>query len=118
MTLQSSIPVLRSGDFERSRAFWTQTLGFSIAEEAGDPPRFGIFKNGKACVFINAWEGADPDPSPIWRAYFHTKSVDTLAKELRANGAKVTGPTDQPWGMREITLRDPDGNLICFGQDL
>ena len=118
MTLTSSIPVLRSGDYPRARAFWTETLGFTIGEEAGDPTSFGIFKSGAAIVFVDAWRGADPEPHDGWRAYFHTDDVDALADRLRARGVAVEGPNDRFYGMREIELRDPDGNVLCFGQDI
>ncbi|MEL7116736.1 MAG: glyoxalase superfamily protein [Pseudomonadota bacterium] len=118
MTLTSSIPVLRSGDYPRARAFWTDVLGFDIAEEGGDPPRFGIFKRDAATVFVDGWHGPDVEAAPLWRAYFHTDDVDGLAKDLVAKGVAVDGPKDTVYGMREITLRDPDGNLLCFGQDI
>lgn len=118
MTLQTSIPVLRSGDYPRSRDFFVDVLGFSIAEEGGDPPRFGIFKRDRATVFVDAWHGADAEPHAGWRAYFHTPDVDALATAFRAAGAEVEGPRNAVYGMREITLRDPDGNLLCFGQDI
>lgn len=43
MSLQSSIPVLRVSDHPRAKVFWTETMGFSVAEEGGNPPRFGCF---------------------------------------------------------------------------
>lgn len=117
MTLLSGIPVLRSGDYPRAKAFWTEKLGFSVVEEGGEPAGFGIFRQGKATVFIEAWHGADPEPSPGWRAYFHCADVDDLLADLRDKGVDVNGPEDTSYGMREISLRDPDGNLLCFGQD-
>ena len=93
-------------------------MGFVVGEEGGDPARFGIFHRGKATVFVDAWHGADAEPSPAWRSYFHTDDVDALATELREAGAEIDGPEDKVYGMREITLRDPDGNLLCFGQDI
>ncbi len=118
MILESAVPVLRSSDYAVSRSFWTRRLGFSLSEEGGTPPRFGIFHRDGATVFIDGWHGADPEPSPGWRAYFHTDDVDGLATALREQGVPVEGPKDTVYGMREITLRDPDGNGLCFGQDL
>lgn len=116
MSLTSSIPVLRVADYPRAKAFWIETLGFALAEEGGDPARFGIFKREAATVFVDAWHGADPVPSPGWRAYFHVDDVDAMAATL--NWPKVEGPEDKVYGMREIVVTDPDGNLLCFGQDL
>ncbi len=116
MSLTSSIPVLRAADYLRARAFWTDALGFTVGEEGGDPARFGIFHRGEATVFVDAWHGADTDPSPAWRAYFHSDDVDALAAELAGKTA-MEGPTNAVYGMREIVVTDPDGNRLCFGMD-
>lgn len=118
MRLTSSIPVLRASDYPQARAFWTGTLGFVVIEEGGDPPRFGIFRRDAATVFVDAWHGKDPAPSLAWRAYFHCDEVDTLAAELQGRGHPIEELRNAPYGMRELMLRDPDGNLLCFGQDI
>ena len=114
--LSSAIPVLRAADYPRARAFWTEVLGFSVGEEGGDPARFGIFHKDSATVFVDAWHGADEVPSPAWRAYFHVEDIDALAAALE--GAQVEGPEDKVYGMRELVVVDPDGNRLCFGQDI
>lgn len=116
MILTSSIPVLRASDYAATREFLL-SLGFALSEEAGDPPRFGIFHAGAAQVFVDAWEGADPVPSPRWRAYFHTTDLDGLAAAWTAAGIAHEGPVETGYGMREVVVADPDGNRLCFGQD-
>lgn len=118
MTIASSIPVLRVEDYSASKAFWTDVMGFSIAEEGGSPARFGIFKREAATVFVDSWHGGDAEPSPGWRAYFHLGDVDAFAAEIKAKGADFDGPVDAVYGMREIVVRDPAGNRLCFGQDI
>ena len=42
-----------------------------------------------------------------------------LHAELDARGADIaTSPTDRAYGCREFEVRDRDGHVICFGQDL
>ena len=118
MTLTSAIPVLRVGDYAAAHAFWTGPMGFDCREEGGDPPQFGIFSKDRAMVFVDAWQGPDPEPSPGWRAYFHCDDVDALARRLSDLGVAVDGPRDTVYGMREIEVRDPAGNILCFGQDI
>lgn len=117
MKLTSSIPVLRVGDYPRARAFWCDVLGFAIAEEAGDPVTgFGIFRRDAACVFLTSWDG--PEASyDRWRAYFHTDDLDALISDLQGKSAEFKGPALTEYGMREVEVTDPDGNVVCFGMD-
>jgi uncharacterized glyoxalase superfamily protein PhnB len=42
-------------------------------------------------------------------------SVDALAEQAKANGANiVSGPLDQPWNVRELSVLDPDGYRLVF----
>lgn len=116
MRLETSIPVLRVQDYERAKAFWTDTMGFAVAEEGGEPPRFGIFKRDAATVFVDAWHGGEAAPSPSWRAYFHVEDIEAFVATL--DGPEIQGPVTKPYGMREVEIRDPEGNLLCFGQDV
>ena len=118
MRLTSAIPVLRVADYAAARVFWTETMGFALGEEGGEPPRFGTFHQGAATVFVDAWHGADSVLHAGWRAYFHCSDVDAMALHLAGRGYPFEGPANAVYGMRELTLRDPAGNLLCFGQEL
>lgn len=42
-------------------------------------------------------------------------SVDALADQAKAGGANIaSGPLDQPWNVRELTILDPDGYKLMF----
>jgi hypothetical protein len=44
--------------------------------------------------------------------------VDALRDALAANGSTIrNGPSNYPWGARELQVEDPDGNVIRFGSD-
>ena len=40
--------------------------------------------------------------------------IDAFAKHARENGADVSGPINQPWNVREVTVIDPDGYKLIF----
>jgi hypothetical protein len=41
--------------------------------------------------------------------------VDALAEQAKSRGTNVlSGPTDQPWNVRELTILDPDGYKLVF----
>ncbi len=44
--------------------------------------------------------------------------MDAFAKHARENAANVTGPIDQPWNVREVTVLDPDGYKLIFTMPL
>ena len=55
---------------------------------------------------------------------FLCRRVDALFRGFLERGFKTPGnpgspveegPVDQTWGMREVYIRDPDGNALRFG---
>ncbi|MEO0990631.1 MAG: VOC family protein [Pseudomonadota bacterium] len=116
MTLTSSVPVLRVSDYPRARSFWTGPLGFTVREEAGEPTGFGILRSGHATVFLIAYDGPEARYDR-WRAYFHTTDLDGIAARLGEADVRFRGPKVTDYGMREVEVTDPDGNVVCFGQD-
>jgi len=115
---QSATPVLRSSDYLASRAFMTEVLGFDCIEEAGDPVLgFGIFRRGRASIFVEAWSGAEA-PYDRWRAYIHVGDAGAAAQDILSRGGALTRPlSTTEYGMREFEVTDPNGNVICFGSD-
>ncbi len=115
---QRATPVLKSGDYPRSRAFYLDVLGYRVIEEGGDPPRFGIFERGGSVLFVDAWHGAARPVAGAWDAYVHVTGLEALRAELEARGAPITRPIEETvYGMREFEVTDPDGNVLCFGED-
>src|SRR5262249_15162050 len=44
--------------------------------------------------------------------------VDALYRELKSRGARtLSEPKDYPWGMRNFSIHDLDGNYLCFGTE-
>lgn len=51
--------------------------------------------------------------------YFLSDDVDTLHAEFATKRVPIhVAPVDQTWGMRELYVRDPDGNSVRFGAPL
>jgi catechol 2,3-dioxygenase-like lactoylglutathione lyase family enzyme len=67
------------------------------------------------------WQkGRDRRKGEGFRIYCETKkNVDELAKRIEAKGGRLDqGPTDQPWGVRDIAVTDPDGFKITIAHSL
>ena len=119
LQMRRSTPVLAAADYERARDFYCDVLGCTIVEEGGDPPLFGIFERDNCTFFVNAWHGARAPKPEVWSAYVHLAGVEQFAAELRGKGVPLTREvSDTPYGMREFEVTDPDGNVLCFGQDI
>jgi predicted enzyme related to lactoylglutathione lyase len=52
-------------------------------------------------------------------AYWNIDKVDDYYREITVRGALVTSqPTNKPWGLREFTMRTPDGHRITCGETI
>lgn len=117
MTYTNATPVLRVSDYQRAKAFYMDVLGFEVIEEAGEPVTgFGIYRAGAAQIFLIAWNGPEADYEN-WRVYLYPQDLDAQLAHITAQGIPVKGPTVTEYGMREVEVTDPDGNVICLGED-
>ena len=115
-TLSSCVPVLRVADARRSCDFYCGALGFrklwEHQREAGLPLLVSVERGG-ARLFLTE----HPETETGALVYLYASDVDALAHELRERGVAIDdGPADRPWGMREMHVRDPDGNQLRFGR--
>jgi uncharacterized glyoxalase superfamily protein PhnB len=47
--------------------------------------------------------------------WLQVRDVDTVGRELEEASVEVfESPTDKPWGLREMQIRDPDGLCIVI----
>jgi catechol 2,3-dioxygenase-like lactoylglutathione lyase family enzyme len=112
--------VLEVADVERAAAFWRDRLGFTPGPFYGDPPAFCIV--GRDGVDIALDRSAEQGRQPLnqyWAVYIYVDDVEAIAAEMRDRGVEIIrGPETAEYGCREIDVRDPDGHIVCFGQDL
>jgi catechol 2,3-dioxygenase-like lactoylglutathione lyase family enzyme len=105
-------PILNVSDFGASMEYYTQKLGFRKLWDWGEPPDFGCVKRDAIEIFF--CRGGQGQPG-TWMSIF-VDDANALHEEMRAKGAKIVmPPTDEPWGMREFHVEDPDGHTIRFG---
>jgi hypothetical protein len=108
-------PILRVSEFSASMAYYTEKLGFTKAWEYGEPPSFGCVKRDSIELFLCLGDQGQPG---TWISMF-VLNVDVLYEELCRRGAKVVRhPVDEPWGMREMLVEDPDGHTFRFGSGI
>jgi uncharacterized glyoxalase superfamily protein PhnB len=111
-------------DLEKSLAWYRDVLGFGVEELWKDDKGavMGVsLKAGDVSFMIGQddWKkGRERKKGEGFRIYCETKkSVDDLAKGIEARGGRLDqGPKDQPWGVRDISLTDPDGFKITIAR--
>jgi uncharacterized glyoxalase superfamily protein PhnB len=121
LALRSASPSYTVNDLERSLAWYRDILGFGVEETWKDEGKItGVsLKAGDVSFMIGQddWKkGRDRKKGEGFRIFCLTKgNVDRLAERIQANGGRLDqGPTDQPWGVRDISLTDPDGFKITI----
>ncbi len=112
-------------DLEASAAWYRDSLGFKIEQrhERDGQLRAVHFSAGKTRLLLNQDDGAkgfDRIKGQGISIYITThQSVDDIAAMAKSNGAKLdVEPTDMPWGVRMISLHDPDGFKLVIAQPL
>ena len=108
-----STPILPVRDMARSAEFY-RASGFDVREyEDGG---YAFVSCDDDSVFDLDVAEVPPNPETNGSGcYLIVPDLDEWHERLRSAGHPVTGLADQPWGMREFTLTDPDGNHIRFG---
>jgi catechol 2,3-dioxygenase-like lactoylglutathione lyase family enzyme len=112
---QRVFPQLRITNWERSRAFYVDGLGFAVDWEHRFAPGLPIFvqvtRDGLS-LFLTEHAG---DCKVGGAAYIEIDDVDAFDREIRSRGITPDGPPeDAPWHTREMMLIDPDGNRLRF----
>ncbi len=115
-----SAAVLVVADVLASVAFYRDKLGFRQVNLWGDPPCFAIVVRGTVSLFLD--QTRKPIAAPVnqyWAAYIYVDNVEALHAEYSRCAVEVIrGLETTDYGCREFDVRDLDGHIIGFGQDL
>ena len=118
------VPVIKSGDLDRSVRFYTGVLdferkwpGYEDREKANGVAH--LIKDGAELLLSrHAGDGVFGSVNRVFvddvderYATFRARGLDTT---LRPESPIHIAPVDQTWGLREFAVTDPDGNSLCF----
>jgi len=112
-------PIFPAHDLRRTRAFY-ESLGFKSGYRDDN---YDILRRGSLVVHLERRADLVPATNQT-SCYWRVRDADALYREFAAlelpdDGApSLTEVSDEPWGMREFTLKDPAGNLIRIGHEL
>jgi predicted enzyme related to lactoylglutathione lyase len=101
--------LLQPTDIGRSLRFYEQTIGLAIYREWGTGTTRGVvFFLGGGLLEIS---GTSPEPpSGAISLVLQVRNVRAIRQRLTEQGVAVDAePELKPWGLIEMTVRDPDG---------
>jgi len=93
--------------------YYRDVLGFEIGWlQPGKG--IGSVSRGEAAIFFRRRQGPF-EPAVHW---IFAEDIDATYAELQSSGAKIVEPLEKkPWGLRQFTVEDPDGNRFYFHCD-
>ncbi len=116
MEVLSSRVLLRPLDLEGSLQFYGDTLSLAVYRQFGEGSSRGVvfFLGGG---FLEVSGHAATAPGHNVSLWLQVRDVDAAHDELRDRGVEILrSPTDEPWGLREMWIADPDGVRIAVVQ--
>jgi catechol 2,3-dioxygenase-like lactoylglutathione lyase family enzyme len=129
LTLSQCFVIVHDPDLALS--FYRDVLGLELRNDVakGDFRWITVgaaSQPGVAIVLTNYLNGSPADTDAVAAlvakgalngVHFHSDDLDGTFEQLRAAGAEIVQePTDQPWGTRDLAVRDPSGNLVRIDQ--
>ncbi len=124
LNMSSASPSFTVNDVEKSLAWYRDVLGFVVEERwERDGKLAGVALQAGGVSFMlgqDDWKkGRDRKKGEGFRIYcMTTQDVDAIAKRIESHGGTLDQePRDQPWGMRDFSLTDPDGYKITIGKE-
>lgn len=125
MEAKGLTPILNVSNIQESFA-WFEKLGWQKGWDWGEPPSFGGVCSGKCEIFLcqNGQGGRgksdrpsthgndDGEDNGVWMSIW-VDDVDAVHQHCLEQGLEITWPpTDEPWGVREMHVRHPDGHVF------
>lgn len=119
MTVRHVVPIIKVSDINSALDFYCTGLGFAKDFEyslSASGPHYAGLSFGGSHVHLSTFPGDGVTGSAT---YCYVDDIDAMYAGFRARGLVTQmEPTNQDWGMREVYLRDPDGNSLRFGSPI
>jgi predicted enzyme related to lactoylglutathione lyase len=114
MEVLGSRILLHPSDLKRSHRFYRHTLGLATYREFGSPDAPGmVFFLGNGLLEVSGCS-ADP-PAKAMAIWIQVRNVQLEHERLLAAGVPVIrAPQQEPWGLVEMWIADPDGVRIVL----
>lgn len=132
--IRGPVLTLTTKDIQRVIGYYRDKLGYRLANAMPeDEPTWCLLKRDKTGImFLGSHEHDDEEDGhkhdeddqdhqhapAISSVYFHPDDIDALWDELK-DKVEVEHPLeDMDYGMREFSIRDPNGYTLMFGSPI
>lgn len=114
MEINQPVPELPVVDVEKAQRYYRDILGCKI-EWIYQGNEIGAVSNGETAIFFR--KRTDPfEPVVHW---IYADDIDAAYEKLLESGADIIDDIEnKPWGHRQFTIKDLDGNIFYIHQDL
>lgn len=112
MDILSSRVILRPADYPRTLEFYRDGLGLAIAREY---PGGTVFFAGQSLIEVAAHGGSGRASVFEGALWLQVRDASDAAAELALKGIAIDRPpVQEPWGLIEMWVKDPDGVPIVL----
>ena len=118
IAFERAIPIFRIFSLEKAREFYVDFLGCKVDWEARFEPDAPVYMQVSRDALVVHLSEHHGDSTPGSHAYVVTSGVRDLHRALNDKKYRHNRPglEQQDWGMLEVTVIDPFGNRITFGE--
>ena len=112
--MQRVVPALRITNYERSKTFYLDQLGFILEWEHRFEPKFPVFMSvalDGMRLYLTEHSG---DCQVGGLVHFVVSDVDALHGTFKKRQVPITEAPNNDLGFRNMTITDPDGNQLRF----
>src|SRR5262245_11547957 len=126
LEIEGCTTLLEVFDMPTSVAFYRDLLGFELVAQSQPGERFdwGLLRREDVQLMLNtAYEDDErpPEPDPVrvlahrdTTLFFGCRDLDAAYALFRARGLDVKPPETTSYGMKQLSIKDPDGYGLCF----
>lgn len=119
-------PMLAVRNMKETIEFYKNTLGFKMGmafPDADNPEYADLSKDGMVLMFIPAKDhGIGSEEKLGIGVYLYMEidgNIDEYYAELKNKGVNIMADIkDEPYGIRDFTVEDPDGYRLTFNQPI
>ena len=117
MKLNRVVPVLWTKDLDKTIEFYQQLLGFECINRL---EAWALLKKDEVELMFSLPNAHEPFDKLQFTGsfYFHPDNVEELWQQLKDKATIVYPLEDFDYAMREFAIRDNNGYILQFGQEV